>query len=86
METLSERIRKCNDTVEDQALADAAEYLRAACKRTLDLSDHADGCRSLVANISELRTPEQREANAKKCDCHLAYCRAALAKSQPQGA
>ena len=60
----------------------AAPDLLAACERALCISDHADGCRALVANISELRTMEQIEANSKKCDCHLRDAAAAVAKAK----
>lgn len=59
--------------------------LLEACKKTLYLSDHAEGCKWFSFNISEMRTPKQQAAAADACNCHLAVCRKAVAKAEETG-
>ena len=62
-------------------LISAAPELLAACHAALSLSDHAEGCVVERANISEMRTREQRAALWIRCDCHIAKLRVAITKA-----
>ncbi len=64
-DTLSERIRKCNSTVADDRLADAAQDLYAACKElVVDLIAHA----RFGLNESEVSMLRRAEATIAKAD------------------
>ena len=63
-------------------MEDPVRYaLIEACVNTILMSDHAEGCPVERANISELRTKQQRAKLYARCDCHLQKCRQALIKA-----
>ena len=63
------------------ALAAASPDMLEACRLSLLMTDHAEGCAWQRANISEMQTKEQRRALWLRCDCHKATARTAIIKA-----
>ncbi len=57
----------------------ASPTLLAACLLTLELSQHADGCKWFDAPMSQPATEGGRARANKVCDCHIKACREAVA-------
>lgn len=77
------------DTLETEAanahLFAAAKELLVACRRSLELSQHADGCAWFQIPTKELNgTPQSQARQLAACNCHLADCRQAIAKAEGQ--
>jgi uncharacterized ferredoxin-like protein len=81
MESQSERMDGLKQEV--RSLREVNAALLAACKQSLSLSQHADGCRWWDIPVATMNDSERSQAEQHKaCDCHLKACRVAVALSE----
>jgi hypothetical protein len=74
--------RSSVDEPANARLIAAAPDLLAACRSSLELSQHADGCGWFDIPTKELNGSEHSQAKQReKCNCHLKFCREAIAKA-----
>ncbi len=68
------------ESLTNARLMAAAPDLLRACLQSIELSQHADGCKWFDVPMKDLSTAEGRARADLKCDCHIRDCRLAIEK------